>query len=148
MWLLHLPLFFASVAGSLSVKFPKSSKANDPLTPADVLQEFQSRPPSGPEDLRRLFFRDAYPFWQPEPPVLKSGDPLILTSLLENGEIEEARRLSRVKLPNYEEEIESYSGFFNIDKAHNSNLFYWFFPSQQVSTPVCLSRYSCLSLVA
>ncbi|KAL0268026.1 UNVERIFIED_CONTAM: hypothetical protein PYX00_010115 [Menopon gallinae] len=54
--------------------------------------------------------------------------PLILTPFIESGKIEEARQKALVTqlTPN----ITSYAGFFNVDKKCDSNLFFWFFPSQ------------------
>lgn len=55
--------------------------------------------------------------------------PLLLTPYIENGSIEEGKRLALVTdlTPN----ITSYSGFFTIDKECDSNIYFWFFPSQQ-----------------
>ncbi|KAF5282412.1 hypothetical protein FQR65_LT14306 [Abscondita terminalis] len=60
---------------------------------------------------------------------LKSSPPLILTPYIESGNIEEARKLSEVK---YEEteDVKSYSGYFTVNEEFNSNLFFWFFPSE------------------
>ncbi|RZF34689.1 hypothetical protein LSTR_LSTR002771 [Laodelphax striatellus] len=78
--------------------------------------------------------RSAYPVWDTVPISGKSGvgDPLILTPLIESKEFEKARDLALVKnLPGLGEsdDIESYSGFFTVDEEHNSNLYFWFFPS-------------------
>ncbi|GFT56663.1 probable serine carboxypeptidase CPVL [Nephila pilipes] len=55
--------------------------------------------------------------------------PLILTPYLESGQIQKAKELSRVgKLPNAPD-VNSYSGFFTVQKMHNNNLFFWFFPA-------------------
>ncbi|CAG7819161.1 unnamed protein product, partial [Allacma fusca] len=68
----------------------------------------------------------------PEPAQLKKppgkdlGDALILTPLIEAGEIEKARELSRVR--NFTDVV-SYSGYFNVNPKYNSSLFFWFFPS-------------------
>jgi vitellogenic carboxypeptidase-like protein len=64
------------------------------------------------------------------------GQPLFLTPYLESGHIEEARNLSRVNLqPQYS--YPSYSGYLTVNKTHDSNLFFWFFPAQSgdVSAP-------------
>ncbi|PRD31641.1 UNVERIFIED_CONTAM: serine carboxypeptidase CPVL [Trichonephila clavipes] len=56
--------------------------------------------------------------------------PLILTPYIENGQIEEARSLSKVgRLPRVQRNIPSYSGFFTVNKTYDSNMFYWFFPA-------------------
>lgn len=57
------------------------------------------------------------------------GKPLILTPYLEQGRIEEARKLSLVgPLPGAN--VKSFSGYLTVNKAYNSNLFFWFFPAQ------------------
>ena len=66
------------------------------------------------------------------------GDPLILTPYINSGNIEEARKLSLVTqlTPN----LTSYSGFLTIKESCDSNLFFWFFPSQNdwLNDPVIL----------
>lgn len=54
--------------------------------------------------------------------------PLLLTPYIESNDTETARNLALVTglTPN----ITSYSGFFTIDKDCDSNIFFWFFPSQ------------------
>ncbi|XP_063388594.1 venom serine carboxypeptidase-like [Cydia fagiglandana] len=56
------------------------------------------------------------------------GEPLFLTPLLEKGDIKKARHLARVNL-NDSLPIESYTGFFTVNKAYDSNQFFWYFPS-------------------
>ncbi|XP_026818058.1 venom serine carboxypeptidase-like isoform X1 [Rhopalosiphum maidis] len=57
-----------------------------------------------------------------------SGDgPLYLTPLIQAGRIDEARAASKVKP--LKAAIESYSGYLTVDKAHGSNMFFWFFPA-------------------
>ncbi|XP_063389056.1 venom serine carboxypeptidase-like [Cydia fagiglandana] len=56
------------------------------------------------------------------------GEPLFLTPLLERGDVAEARRLARVSLF-HDLHIESYAGFFTVDKTYDSNHFFWYFPS-------------------
>lgn len=55
------------------------------------------------------------------------GEPLYLTPVINSGDIQRARSLSRVKpeIGGYE----SYSGFFTVNGSCASNLFFWFFPS-------------------
>ncbi|KAF5282413.1 hypothetical protein FQR65_LT14307 [Abscondita terminalis] len=60
---------------------------------------------------------------------LKNTPPLILTPYLEIGNIEEARKLSEVKYDKIEN-IKSYAGYFTVNKEFNSNMFFWFFPSE------------------
>lgn len=56
------------------------------------------------------------------------GEPLILTPFIEAGKIEEAQNLSFAKFNGFKD-IQSYSGYFTVNKEHNSNLFFWFFPA-------------------
>ncbi|XP_035667694.1 probable serine carboxypeptidase CPVL isoform X2 [Branchiostoma floridae] len=55
------------------------------------------------------------------------GDPLFLTSYLEQGMAQKAQTLSEVHLPGTS--VKSYSGYLTVNKAYNSNLFFWFFPA-------------------
>ncbi|KAB5586952.1 hypothetical protein PHYPO_G00007410 [Pangasianodon hypophthalmus] len=67
------------------------------------------------------------------------GSPLFLTPYLEQGKIEEARKLSLVgHLPGAN--VKGYSGYLTVNKSYNSNLFFWFFPAQKKpeSAPVLL----------
>ncbi|CAF4076403.1 unnamed protein product [Rotaria sordida] len=57
------------------------------------------------------------------------GEPLFLTPYIEAGQIDQAKNLSYVNLqPDYS--YPSYSGYLTVNKTHQSNLFFWFFPSQ------------------
>ncbi|KAF5282416.1 hypothetical protein FQR65_LT14310 [Abscondita terminalis] len=60
---------------------------------------------------------------------LKNTPPLILTPYLEKGNIEEARKAAEVKYDKIEN-IESHAGYFTVSKQFNSNMFFWFFPSE------------------
>ena len=55
------------------------------------------------------------------------GTPLFLTPLLEQGKIDIARDLARVRNLS---DIESYSGFLTVNKKYDSNLFFWYVPSK------------------
>ncbi|CAF3480668.1 unnamed protein product [Adineta steineri] len=72
----------------------------------------------------------------PQTPILPGddpGQPLFLTPYIESGQIDQARNLSRVNLqPDYT--YPSYSGYLTVNKTHQSNLFFWFFPSQDGNT--------------
>ncbi|XP_011880871.1 PREDICTED: venom serine carboxypeptidase [Vollenhovia emeryi] len=57
-----------------------------------------------------------------------AGAPLILTPLIENGKIDEARSKAVVQHKEMGD-ISSYSGYFTVNKEYNSNLFFWFFPA-------------------
>ncbi|KAH0627357.1 hypothetical protein JD844_002955 [Phrynosoma platyrhinos] len=60
------------------------------------------------------------------------GQPLFLTPYIESGRAEEGRHLSLVgPLPGAN--VKSYSGYLTVNKTHNSNLFFWFFPAQDIS---------------
>nr|XP_023024517.1 venom serine carboxypeptidase-like [Leptinotarsa decemlineata] len=58
-----------------------------------------------------------------------AGEPLILTPLLRRGQIEEARLAAEVHLEDLKN-VTSYSGYLTVDETFNSNLFFWFFPSE------------------
>lgn len=66
------------------------------------------------------------------------GSPLFLTPLLEAGKIKEARTLSHVKLGH--RHGHSFSGFLTVNKAYDSNLFFWFFSARtgSANAPVLL----------
>jgi vitellogenic carboxypeptidase-like protein len=72
----------------------------------------------------------------PRTPILPGddpGEPLFLTPYIESGQIDQARNLSRVNLqPAYS--YPSYSGYLTVNKTHQSNLFFWFFPAQNGDT--------------
>ncbi|CAH0555596.1 unnamed protein product [Brassicogethes aeneus] len=67
------------------------------------------------------------------------GSPLILTPLIEQGKIKVARSAAEVHFNGFKN-VKSYSGYFTVDKAFDSNLFFWYFPSQTDPTkdPVVL----------
>ena len=70
------------------------------------------------------------PYPKPGPRISKiDTPPLLLTPYIESGDIAQARNLALVTglTPN----IASYTGFFTIDRECDSNIFFWFFPSQQ-----------------
>ncbi|RWS26011.1 putative serine carboxypeptidase CPVL-like protein [Leptotrombidium deliense] len=66
------------------------------------------------------------------------GEPLFLTPLIESGELEEAKQLSQVVDPQFECGGESYSAYLTVNSTVNSNLFFWFFKSQEANAPVVL----------
>ncbi|KAK9877391.1 hypothetical protein WA026_017787 [Henosepilachna vigintioctopunctata] len=57
------------------------------------------------------------------------GKPVILTPLLEQNEIQHALDASEVHFDGFLGK-KSYSGYFTVNKPYNSNLFFWFFPSE------------------
>lgn len=61
---------------------------------------------------------------------LKTDDEsLILTPLLKENKIEEAKQASSVD-PTLFLGVKSHAGYFTVDEAFNSNLFFWMFPSE------------------
>lgn len=64
-----------------------------------------------------------------EVPSVDNGTALILTPYIEKGQILEAREASRVN-PDVFLGVESYSGFFTVNKTYDSNIFFWYFPVQ------------------
>lgn len=58
------------------------------------------------------------------------GSALYLTPLIESGQLEHARNLSRVGSLGQVEDVPGYSGFLTVDAKLGSNLFFWFFPSK------------------
>ncbi|KAF5282415.1 hypothetical protein FQR65_LT14309 [Abscondita terminalis] len=60
---------------------------------------------------------------------LKSTPPLILTPYLEKGNTAEARNAAEVQYDKLED-VKSYAGYFTVSKEFNSNMFFWFFPSE------------------
>ena len=55
---------------------------------------------------------------------------LLLTPYIDAGKLSEGRQLSAVKrMPNGAPQLESFSGFFTVNKTYNSNMFFWFFPA-------------------
>jgi vitellogenic carboxypeptidase-like protein len=61
------------------------------------------------------------------------GEPLFLTPYIEQGKIDEARRLSAVELTPFKQQ--SFSGYLTVNKEYNSNMFFWFFPAQNGNKP-------------
>ncbi|XP_065287705.1 probable serine carboxypeptidase CPVL isoform X1 [Dermacentor albipictus] len=59
------------------------------------------------------------------------GDPLFLTPLIEAGQLEKARNLSRVGSLGAVPDFPGYSGFLTVNKQYGNNLFFWFFPAKE-----------------
>lgn len=72
--------------------------------------------------------------------VGEAGEPLLLTPYIEQNQIEEAQQLALVNASEIFNNLTSYSGYFTVDKTYDSNLFFWFFPSENNATtdPVLL----------
>ncbi|XP_011555904.3 uncharacterized protein LOC105386950 [Plutella xylostella] len=56
-----------------------------------------------------------------------NGTALILTPLIEEGKIDEARIASKVD-PSLFSGVKSHSGFLTVNKTYDSNTFFWYFP--------------------
>lgn len=69
-----------------------------------------------------------------------TGKPLILTTYIKNGRLEEGRRAAEVTpiIPG----IRSYSGFLTVNKTHNSHMFFWYFPPISNGTTMSPKAYN------
>ncbi|KAG5880352.1 hypothetical protein JTB14_025771 [Gonioctena quinquepunctata] len=74
-------------------------------------------------------FPNLYSIIRQEPIMDDPGVPLFLTPLIEQNKIKEAKTAAKVYFNGFKT-LESYSGYLTVDKTFNSNLFFWFFPSQ------------------
>ncbi|XP_071441643.1 venom serine carboxypeptidase-like [Hetaerina americana] len=84
-----------------------------------------------------------FPRWEPIPGSGDVGERLILTPLIQKGQIDEARKLAEVKDLTDDptvQAIKSYSGYLTVNETYNSNLFFWFFPAmnEPENSPVLL----------
>lgn len=59
------------------------------------------------------------------------GEPLFLTPLIESGQLDRARQLSRVGSLGDVPDFPGYSGFLTVNKEYDNNLFFWFFPAKE-----------------
>ncbi|XP_077514994.1 putative serine carboxypeptidase CPVL [Amblyomma americanum] len=59
------------------------------------------------------------------------GEPLFLTPLIEAGDLDRARNLSRVGSLGDVPDFPGYSGFLTVNKEYGNNLFFWFFPAKE-----------------
>lgn len=73
-------------------------------------------------------FPNVYGKFKQEPITDDPGVPLFLTPYIEQNKIQVAQRISRVYFNGFKN-IQSYSGYLTVNKAYQSNLFFWFFPS-------------------
>lgn len=60
--------------------------------------------------------------------------PLYLTNYIEKSEFDVARKLAEVKP--FIGQVKSYSGLLTVDKIYNSNMFFWYFPSETKASRV------------
>ncbi|XP_055386014.1 venom serine carboxypeptidase [Condylostylus longicornis] len=65
------------------------------------------------------------------------GEPLYLTPYIEKGKLDVARNLSQVNIEGFPS-IQSFSGYLNVNKSCNANMFFWYFVSESSpeSSPV------------
>ncbi|CAN7949005.1 unnamed protein product, partial [Ixodes hexagonus] len=59
------------------------------------------------------------------------GQPLYLTPLIEKGQLDKAKAMSRVGSLGFVKDVPSYSGFLTVNPALGSNMFFWFFPAME-----------------
>ncbi|KAJ8977298.1 hypothetical protein NQ317_007437 [Molorchus minor] len=64
-----------------------------------------------------------------KPIVGDPGKPLFLTPLIEQNKIKQAKQSARVN-PDKFLGVKSYSGYLTVSDFYDSNLFFWFFPSE------------------
>ena len=86
-----------------------------------------------PEQLKLGPFQSMFPGSISNPPHFSEeqvGNPLILTPFLENGQIDQAKDLAQVRGISEDLGIQTYSGFFTVNKTYDSNLFFWYAPSK------------------
>nr|XP_022917735.1 venom serine carboxypeptidase [Onthophagus taurus] len=62
------------------------------------------------------------------PVTVDPGPALYLTPFIEQGKIDEAKKLAIVKFNGFKNVL-AYSGYLTVNKQYNSNMFFWFFPS-------------------
>lgn len=67
------------------------------------------------------------------------GSPLFLTPFIEKGNIKDALTAANVVFNGFKK-LTSYAGYLTVNKAFNSNLFFWYFPAQtnSATAPVVL----------
>lgn len=86
-------------------------------------------------------FINVYPKIKQRPIGLTSnpGLPLLLTPFIEQGKIQEAQTAANVVFDGFKK-LKSYAGYFTVNKAFNSNLFFWYFPAEtnSATAPVLL----------
>ncbi|CAH1107291.1 unnamed protein product [Psylliodes chrysocephalus] len=78
---------------------------------------------------RKPIFKDFYGTVDANIKVGDAGKPLILTDLIQQNLIDEAQAAAEVNLDAFLG-VKSYAGYFRVDDIYDSNLFFWFFPSQ------------------
>lgn len=88
-----------------------------------------------------LCFINVYPKIKQQPVGVNSypGPPLLLTPFIEQGKIKDALTAANVVFNGFKQ-LTSYAGYLTVNKAFNSNLFFWYFPAQtnSATAPVLL----------
>lgn len=60
------------------------------------------------------------------------GQPLFLTDLIKDKKIPRNEIQGKAKVVgSVYHGVESYSGYLTVDKQHNSNMFFWYFPAEE-----------------
>ncbi|XP_023168261.1 venom serine carboxypeptidase [Drosophila hydei] len=79
----------------------------------------------------RNSFVNPYPRFKYFNDGVDPGEPLFLTPFIESGKVpmDQVRQMARVSGSQFHN-VESYSGYLTVDKAYNSNMFFWYFPSE------------------
>jgi hypothetical protein len=75
------------------------------------------------------------------------GKPLFLTPLIEARRIKEAQDAAKVGPLRGAENVTSFSGYLTVNKALNSNLFFWFFPVEVRNVKRVCERYNSVQPV-
>ena len=76
---------------------------------------------------------------EPEFDPNEVGTPVFLTQYIRQKKLKEGKEKARVYL-NQWPDLVSYAGFLTVEEKYNSNIYFWFFPSQSNPTedPVAL----------
>lgn len=80
----------------------------------------------------RRSFINPYPRFKFYSDGVDPGQPLFLTPLINNASLpkEQVQKMARVTGSQFHG-VESYSGYLTVDKGFNSNMFFWYFPSER-----------------
>ncbi|XP_043209077.1 venom serine carboxypeptidase-like [Amphibalanus amphitrite] len=67
-----------------------------------------------------------------------AGDALFLTPYIRTGKLEQGRKMARVS--GLQTDVSSFAGLLTVNSTHNSNMFFWFFPTKSgaADAPVVL----------
>lgn len=88
----------------------------------------------------QLFYGLEFPTWPNDGKNSSASDEfkdldskLNLSPFIESGEVWKARRLAKVDSKHFLN-VTSFSGYLTVDKGNNSNLWFWFFPAENLSS--------------